>query len=64
MHESWCHANPPPQWIDDHKKDREHGVMEESIAWRIQETLLVGVVSEMKRGPTNPERMKALAKVN
>jgi len=29
--------NPPLHWINDHKKDMEHGLMEERTIWRILE---------------------------
>jgi hypothetical protein len=38
--------------------------MEESITQRIQEKFLVGVVSETKRGMTNPKRVRGLAEIN
>jgi hypothetical protein len=39
-------------------------VTEERIARWIWEKLLVGVVNETKRGPTNPKRVRGLAKIN
>ncbi len=68
MHESWCHANPPHpppplHWIDNHNRDKEHGVMEERTVWWILEKLLMGVVGEVERRPMDQERMKGLAEV-
>jgi hypothetical protein len=51
VHENWCRVKPPLHWIDGYKKDKEHMVVEERTIWRILDKLLVGVMSEAKRGP-------------
>jgi hypothetical protein len=45
-------------------KDKECKVMEEMIIQWMLKKLLVGVVGEVERRPTNQNRMKELAKVN
>jgi len=64
VHESWCHANPPLHWIDNHNRDKEYKVTKEKIIWQILEKNLVGVANEVKRIPMDQKRMKGLAKIN
>ncbi len=66
MNNAWklvlCYT--PLHWIDNRMKDKECKVMEEMIIQWMLKKLLVGVVGEVERRPTNQNRMKELAKVN